>query len=113
LFFRFFHIVLIANYFFSCYSQIARTGYICSIKEIVFTPSKNNTPTRTQFFSASLSKHAHTFYQIEIGDHAKDICLNIKFNRTLIALYNIPSENNLLKIPLDSPKNKALPFSSL
>jgi hypothetical protein len=113
LFLRFFHIVLIATYFFCGYSQIARTGYIYTLKEIVFTPSKNNTPTRTQFFSASLPKHIHTLNQIEVGDHAKDICLNIKFNRTLIALYNIPSEKNLLKIPLDSPKNKAPPFSSL
>jgi hypothetical protein len=112
LFFRFFHIVLIATYFFSCYSQIARNGYIFSIKEIVFTPTKNNTPTRTQFFSASLSKHVHTFYQIEIGDHTKDIWVNIKFNRSLLALYFVPSKDNLSKILYDSPLNKAPPFSS-
>lgn len=113
MFLRFFNIVLIAAYFFCGYAQIARNGYIYTLNEIVFTPSKNNTPVRTHYFSATLLKHTHTFNQIEVGYRTNDIWANIKFNRSLMALFIAPSENDLFQIALDSPLNKAPPFLSL
>ena len=113
MFIRFFNIALIFAYFFCGYAQITESQFIYTLKDIVFTQSKNNTPTRTHYFSATLLKHTHTFNQIEVGNHTNDIWVNIKFYRSFIALCIEPSENNLLKIPLDSPKNKAPPFSSI
>jgi len=113
LFVRFFNIVLIAAYFFCGYAQITEKQFIHALNEIVFTPLKNNTPVRTHYFSSTLLKHTHTFNQVEVGDHAKDIGVNIKFNQSLIALFIAPSENDLLQIALDSPLNKAPPLSSL
>jgi len=111
LFLRFFNIVLIASYFFCGYAQITENRFIYTLNEIVFTPLKNNTPVRTHYFSATLLKHIHTFKQIGFGDHAKDIWVHFIINRPLIARYFVPSENDLFKIPLDSPLNKAPPFS--
>ena len=113
MFLRFFNIALIAAYFFCGYAQITGTRYINGLNGIVFTESKNTNPVRTQFFSAALAKHIHSFNQIGFGDHAKDSWVHFIINRPLIALYFIPSENDLLKILLDSPLNKAPPFSSL
>jgi hypothetical protein len=111
LFIRLFNIALITAYFFCGYAQITESRYIYTLKDIVFTQSKNNTPTRTHYFSATLLKHTHNFNQIEVGDHTKAIWINVKFNRLLISLYCVPSENDLLKIPLGSPQNKAPPIS--
>lgn len=113
MFLRFFHIVLIAAYFFCGYAQITQSRYINALNEIAFAQSKNNTPVRTHYFSATILKHTHTFNQLEIGHHTNDIWVNIKFNRSFIALSIVPSENNLFNISLDSPQNKAPPFSSL
>lgn len=113
MFVRFFNIVLIASYYFCGYAQITGNNYVYNLKEIVFTESKNHNPAKTQFFSATLPKHIHTFNQIELGDHANDIWINVEYNRSLIALYLVHSENDLLKLSLDSPLNKAPPLSFL
>jgi len=111
LFLQFFNIILIAVYFFCGYAQINGHRYIYDLKGIVSTELKNPNPARTQFFSATLQKHIHTFNQIGFGDHTKDIWVHFIINRPLIARYFVPSENDLFKIPLDSPLNKAPPFS--
>ena len=111
MFLRFFNIVLIAAYFFCGYAQITESRFIYTLKDIVFTQSKNNTPTRTHYFSATLLKHTHTFNQVEVGNHTNDICINIKFYKAFLELDLVPSEANLLTITLESPQNKAPPFS--
>jgi hypothetical protein len=107
---RFFHIVLIAAYFFCCYTQITESRFIYTLKDITFTQSKNNTPTRTHYFSATLQKHTHSFNQIEVGNYTNDICADIKFYNAFLELDLVPSEANLLTITLESPQNKAPPF---
>lgn len=111
MFLRFFHILLIGAYFFCGYAQITESGFIYTLKDLVFTQPKNNTPSRTHYFSATLQKHIHTFNQVELGNHTNDICIDIKFYKALLELYSVPSETNLVTIPLESPQNKAPPFS--
>ncbi|MGE5807255.1 MAG: hypothetical protein ACM339_06285 [Ignavibacteria bacterium] len=109
MFLRLFNIALICAYFFSVYAQIGWYGYVNSLKGIVFTESKNLSPSRTKYVSANLPKHIHAFYQIKLGDHPKSIKGHSTFDRLLITYLFISSENTPFKISLDSPLNKAPP----
>ncbi len=109
MFLRLFNIFLISAYYFCGYAQI--TGYknVHDLKEILFTDSKNRSAAGTLYFKMPLQKHTHSYNVIKLSDQAKDFKTHFLFARSFIAYHYIPSENNIFKVTLDSPLNKAPP----
>jgi hypothetical protein len=112
LFLRFFHIVLVATYFFCCYAQVIGAPFISSLKERAYTTSKNNLPAKTHFISEALPKHINTFSQVKIENHSPDIWADNLLSRAVVIFFWISSADNIYKITLESPLNKAPPFFS-
>jgi hypothetical protein len=84
-----------------------------SLAERSFTPSNKNIPARTHFISEALPKHIPTFSQVKIENHSPGIWIDNSLSRSQITFFCIFSVDNIYKITLESPLNKAPPFSSL
>ena len=110
MFLRFFHIALIAAYFFCCFGEIIEAPHISILKVGAFIASKSSNPPRTHFITTSLPKHIHTFSQVKVENHTIDSWENNLPTKSVITLYCVASENNLYKITLESPLNKAPPY---
>ena len=82
-----------------------------SLAERSFTPSNKNIPARTHFISAALPKHINTLSQIKVETHNLGIWVDNLPTRPVITVNCFTSDDNLFNITLESPLNKAPPFS--
>jgi hypothetical protein len=82
-----------------------------SLAERSFTPSNKNIPVRTHFISAALPKHINTLSQIKVEPHNLDNWADNLPTRPARTVNCFAFDDNLFKIALESPLNKAPPFS--
>jgi hypothetical protein len=85
--------------------------FYSSLAERSIAPLNNNFPVRTHSISATFPKHIHTVNQIKVEDHNLSIWLDNLPTKSVTTLNCVSSEDDLFKITLESPLNKAPPLT--